>query len=237
MTFNRIQMLRNKQIKIARDRKDSYMYIQGPTIGQVYEDEKLFLVAQIIMMPEKELINFLNLQDSKLNKLELLTLLLTQFQEKEMFLEKFQKIILDLYVKNEKLFVGAQLLKLKELQKIEEVLQIIMGQKISTSKDEEELSPEEKRMLELEEKIKAKKQKQEEEEGKTEQDANTIEDIMIAVIYEFGFDLEKIMNMNYFTLIWFYSYTSKLHVYRINQFAIGSGMVKKINSDYFTSLK
>jgi ATP phosphoribosyltransferase regulatory subunit HisZ len=154
-----------------------------------------------------------------------------------MFLEKFQKIILDLYVKNEKLFVGAQLLKLKELQKIEEVLQIIMGQKISTSKDEEELSPEEKRMLELEEKIKAKKQKQEEEEGKTEQDANTIEDIMIAVIYEFGFDLEKIMNMNYFTLIWFYSYTSKLHVYRINQFAIGSGMVKKINSDYFTSLK
>jgi hypothetical protein len=45
------------------------------------------------------------------------------------------------------------------------------------------------------------------------------------------------MNMNYFTLIWYYSYTSKLHVYRINQHAIGSGMVKKINTDYFTSLK
>jgi hypothetical protein len=57
------------------------------------------------------------------------------------------------------------------------------------------------------------------------------------VIYEFGFDFEKIMNMNYFTLIWYYSYTGKLHVYRINQQAISSGMVKKINTDYFTSLK
>jgi hypothetical protein len=45
------------------------------------------------------------------------------------------------------------------------------------------------------------------------------------------------MNMNYFTLIWYYSYTGKLHVYRINQQAISSGMVKKINTDYFTSLK
>jgi hypothetical protein len=45
------------------------------------------------------------------------------------------------------------------------------------------------------------------------------------------------MNMNYFTLLWYYSYTGKIHVYRINHFALSSGMVKKINTDYFTSLK
>jgi hypothetical protein len=60
---------------------------------------------------------------------------------------------------------------------------------------------------------------------------------MAAVSYEFGYTIEHMMNMNYFTLLWYYSYTGKIHVYRINHFALSSGMVKKINTDYFTSLK
>lgn len=97
------------------------------------------------------------------------------------------------------------------------------------------MTPQEKRMKELEAKVQAKKQKQKSNEDQDGQ--NILESIMIAVTYEFGFSLEDIMNMNYFTLIWYYSYTGKLHVYRINQQAIASGMVKKINTDYFTSLK
>ena len=90
-------------------------------------------------------------------------------------------------------------------------------------------------MKELEAKVQAKKDRKKSMEEKDDQ--SLIENIMIAVTYEFGFSLEEIMNMNYFTLIWYYSYTGKLHVYRINQQAIASGMVKKINTDYFTSLK
>ena len=233
MTFNRIQMLSNKPIRIARDKQDSYLFVQGPTIGQVYEDDKLFLATQILIMPEKELKNFLNLKDSKLNKLELLTLLLTNYKEKDDILEKFKQIILGLYIKDNKLYIDSELLKQQEVDRIESILQIIMGQKVEKKEDEPELSPQEKRLKDLEDKVKAKKQKQEPER----EDENGIENIIIAVIYEFGFDFEKIMNMNYFTLIWYYSYTGKLHVYRINQQAISSGMVKKINTDYFTSLK
>ena len=233
MTFNRIQMLSNKPIRIAREKQDSYLFVQGPTIGQVYEDDKLFLATQILIMPEKELKNFLNSSESKLNKLELLTLLLTSYQEKDILLEKFKQIILGLYVKEDRLYIDKQLLKQQEVLRIESILQIIMGQKVEEKEEEPELSPQEKRLKDLEEKVKAKKQKQ---EVQPEED-NGIENIIIAVIYEFGFDFEKIMNMNYFTLIWYYSYTGKLHVYRINQQAISSGMVKKINTDYFTSLK
>lgn len=233
MTFNRIQMLSNKPIRIAREKQDSYLFVQGPTIGQVYEDDKLFLATQILIMPEKELKNFLNSSESKLNKLELLTLLLTSYQEKDILLEKFKQIILGLYVKEDRLYIDKQLLKQQEVVRIESILQIIMGQKVEEKEEEPELSPQEKRLKDLEEKVKAKKQKQ---EVQPEED-NGIENIIIAVIYEFGFDFEKIMNMNYFTLIWYYSYTGKLHVYRINQQAISSGMVKKINTDYFTSLK
>ena len=226
-------MLSNKPIRIAREKQDSYLFVQGPTIGQVYEDDKLFLATQILIMPEKELKNFLNSSESKLNKLELLTLLLTSYQEKDILLEKFKQIILGLYVKEDRLYIDKQLLKQQEVVRIESILQIIMGQKVEEKEEQPELSPQEKRLKDLEEKVKAKKQKQ---EVQPEED-NGIENIIIAVIYEFGFDFEKIMNMNYFTLIWYYSYTGKLHVYRINQQAISSGMVKKINTDYFTSLK
>jgi hypothetical protein len=197
MTFNRIQMLSNKPIRIARDKQDSYLFVQGPTIGQVYEDDKLFLATQILIMPEKELKNFLNLKDSKLNKLELLTLLLTNYKEKDDILEKFKQIILGLYIKDNKLYIDSELLKQQEVDRIESILQIIMGQKVEKKEDEPELSPQEKRLKDLEDKVKAKKQKQEPER----EDENGIENIIIAVIYEFGFDFEKIMNMNYFTLI------------------------------------
>jgi len=238
MIFNRIQMLRNKPIKIARDKKDSYLYVQGPTIGEIYEDDKLFLAIQILLMSEKELKEFIDVEDPKANKIDLLKIMLNSFQEKDFLLEKMQKIILGLNIKSKELYVDTQLLKIKELERIKEILQIIMGQKNAEEKQPEgELSPEEKRIQELEEKIKSKKTKDTNAPEDKDTKDNTIEDIMAAVIYEFGFDFEKIMNMNYFTLIWYYSYTGKLHVYRINQHAIGSGMVKKINTDYFTNLK
>lgn len=235
MTFNRVQMLRNKPIRIARDKEDSYLYVQGPTIGQIYEDEKLFLLSQVLMMEEKELKNFLQINIDGLDKLSMITIMLTQFKEKNILLEKIKQIILDLEIVKAKIYINEDILTKKELSRIEEILLIVMGQKRETKEEEHELSPEEKRIKELEEKVQAKKNKQKSNEEKDEQ--NIMEDIMIGVIYEFGFSLEQIMNMNYFTLIWYYSYTGKLHVYRINQHAIGSGMVKKINTDYFTSLK
>lgn len=236
MIFNRIQMLRNKPIRIARENEGEYLFVQGPTIGEIYEDEKLFLASQILTMQDKELKKFLNIDIEDLNKMGMITMILTRFSEKEIMLERFQKIILGLNINKGRIFVDKDPLKEKELERIEEILLIILGQRREDKEEkpeEENLSPQEKRMKELEEKVRAKKEKAKEQND----DDNIIENIMISVIYEFGFSIEQIMNMNYFTLIWYYSYTGKLHVYRINQHAIGSGMVKKINTDYFTSLK
>lgn len=239
MIFNRIQMLRNKPIRVARDHTDSYLYVQGPTIGELYEDDKLFLVSQILLMEEKELKDFLKMEDEKLNKLDLMTILLIQFEEKDILLEKFKKILLKLHLKNNKIFIDDQPLRISEVNKIKEILEIIMGQKTVSGQIEknQKLSEEEKRLLALEEKIKAKKTEQAKPKENNKGEENALEDIIIAVIYEFGLNIENIMNMNYFTLIWYYSYTGKLHVYRINQHAISSGAVKTINTDYFTSLK
>lgn len=229
-------MLRNMPMKVARENKDDYLYIQGPSIGDLYEDDKLFLISQILLMKENDLKDFLKIED-KSTKLELITTLLTKFEEKDVLMEKIKEIILDINIKNDKIYIGTKILKKVELERITQILEIIMGQKTNLELEEKELSPDEKRLKQLEEKVQAKKQKQKSEVQGAESDENAIENIMIAVIYEFGFDFEKIMNMNYFTLIWYYSFTGKLHVYRINQQAIASGMVKKINTDYFTGLK
>jgi hypothetical protein len=62
------------------------------------------------------------------------------------------------------------------------------------------MTDDEKRLLQLEEKIKKKKQAQE-DPGKEVDSKSILEDIIIAVTYEFGFTLEHIMNMNYFALL------------------------------------
>ena len=237
MTFNRIQLLRNKPMKVAREIRDLYLYVQIPTIGDIYEDDKLFLISQILMMKEEELKTFLNIENNQLNKLQMLSLLLEQETDEHDLFEKIKRIILDISIKKGIIFVGAHPLKPIELNRISEILQIGMGQKNQMDEPEEELSEEELKLKKLEEKIQAKKQQQKEESSKVESEENRMEDIMISVMFEFDLSLENIMNMNYFTLIWYYSYTSKLHVYRINQHAISSGMVKKINTDYFTGLK
>jgi hypothetical protein len=128
MTFNRIQMLRNMPMKVARENKDEYLYVQGPSIGDLYEDDKLFLVSQILLMKENELKDFLKIED-KSTKLELITTLLTKFEEKDVLMEKIKKIILDINIKNDKIYIGAKILKKVELERITQILEIIMGQK------------------------------------------------------------------------------------------------------------
>jgi hypothetical protein len=231
-----MQMLRNKPIRISRDKENLYLYVQGPTIGEIQEDEKLFLAGQMLMMQKEDLKELIQMENDKLSSLEMITLVLTKFEDKDIILKSFQKLILGLKVEKNRLFVEEDPLTEGELIRIKQILLTIMGQKPKMETEEKDLTPEEIRMRELEKKVQSKKKEKEEIEG-TDEKQNMIEDIMVAVIYEFGFSIEQIMNMNYFTLIWYYSYTGKLHVYRINQHAIGSGMVKKINTDYFTSLK
>jgi len=197
MTFNRIQLLRNKPIKISRSLPNLYFHVQGPTIGEVYDNDKLFLVVQILMMEEAELKKFLKIED-KLSKLEILTLILTKFEERGIILIEMQKVILGLNLKDNKIFIDKYQMTKKELELTSEVLQLIMGQKNDSNIEGENLNPEEIRVRELEKKVQEKKKKEDKKEVDSE---NLLENIIMAVIYEFRLSIEEIMNMNYFTLI------------------------------------
>lgn len=238
MTFNRIQLLRNKPIKIERDSENGFLYVQGPSIGTVYEDELLYFLVQLIIMSKEELIDYLKIKNLKYSKMEIINLIFKETKDAELLSQKISEIIIDSQIEDEYLCVNGKEITDNEISLIANILKIVMGQKKydEVVVENKELSDQEKKLAELEKKIQQKKQKQTEDKEVTE-DKNVLEDIMAAVSYEFGYTIEHMMNMNYFTLLWYYSYTGKIHVYRINHFALSSGMVKKINTDYFTSLK
>jgi hypothetical protein len=202
MTFNRIQLLRNKPIKIERDSKQGFMYVQGPSIGAIYEDELLYFLVQIMTMSKEELTDYLSVKNLKYSKMEIINLIFQESENSEILIEKMSKIIIDSHVEEEYLCVNGQEITDNEMSLIANLLKITMGQKKYDEVDVEnkELSDYEKRLAELEKKIQEKKQKQAEEKQDTE-DKNVLEDIMAAVSYEFGYTIEHMMNMNYFTLL------------------------------------
>jgi hypothetical protein len=238
MIFNKIQLLRNKPIQIERDEVGTFIRVQPPTISNLYDDSLFFFTIQLVTMELEELKDFLKVQNKKFNRINIINTVLEEAKESHEILSHLQKIIFDLSFEEGFLCVDRIEITNKEIEKISKLLRIAIGEERYEEYSEEpkELTDQEKRLLELEEKIKKKKETQKETD-KTVESKSVLEDIIISVTYEFGFTMEHIMNMNYFTLLWYYSYTGRIHVYRINQFAIGSGMVKKINTDYFTSLK
>jgi hypothetical protein len=238
MTFNRVQLLRNKPIKVLRENEKDFIYVQGPTIAELYDNELYFFVVQLLVLPREDLIKLLESKNDKYSKIEMINIVLTESDQKEIFKEYMSKIIIGSKMKGHFLSHNGQEITEKEIEMISDLISIIMGQKKyeEYSEEQKELTDEEKRLAELEKRIQEKKKRKVESEQK-EEPKNILEDIMIALTYEFGFTIEHMMQMNYFTILWYYSYTGKLHVYRFNQFALSSGAVKKINTDYFTSLK
>lgn len=238
MTFNRLQLLRNKIIKVERENKKDFLNIKGPSVGELYDDSIKFFMIQVLIMSKEQLIEYLNITNEKYSKIEMINVILQEAQDAENLKATIADIIVGAQMQEGFLCYEDIEITEKEIEKVSHLLKIIMGQKKydENATEESQLSDDEKRMLALEEKIKKKKAEQQKNEEAVDS-KNVLEDIMIALAYEFNLTIEQMMDMNYFTLLWYYSYTGKIHVYRTNQFALSSGMVKKINTDYFTGLK
>jgi hypothetical protein len=56
--------------------------------------------------------------------------------------------------------------------------------------------------------------------------------MIIAVIKDFNKNMEEIMALNIYTLLWYYNYSLRLNNYRIETIAYGNGLIKKHR--YFT---
>ena len=142
------------------------------------------------------------------------------------------------YIKNSEymdkaIFVNHEKVMSYELDYIIDKILISIGQKNFDEEekiDEEKLNPAIAKIMkaqkESEEKLKKIKQK------KSEGGLN-IEQIMLAVTYEFGITSKDILELNYFGLIWYFSYVGKVDAHKLNQMILSSGMSKQKSYNYW----
>jgi uncharacterized UBP type Zn finger protein len=202
MTFNKIQLLRNQPIQVERENPGTHLFVQPPTISQLYDDNLYFFTIQLLTVEIESLKNILKVKNKKLSRVEIINIILEEADENQEILKHLQKIILGCYFDQNFLCLKEKEITETEINKISKLLKISIGEQKYEDYSEEEktMTDDEKRLLQLEEKIKKKKQAQE-DPGKEVDSKSILEDIIIAVTYEFGFTLEHIMNMNYFALL------------------------------------
>jgi hypothetical protein len=202
MTFNRLQLLRNKIIKVERENDKGFLSVKGPSIGELYDDSMKFFMIQILMMSKEDLVKYLNITNDKYSKMEMINVILEEAEDKNLLKETMANIIIGAEMEEGFLcYEGVEITE-KEIERVSHLLKIIMGQKKydENATGESELSEDEKRMLALEEKIKKKKAEQQKNEEAVDS-KNVLEDIMVALAYEFNLTIEQMMDMNYFTLL------------------------------------
>jgi hypothetical protein len=202
MTFNKIQLLRNQPIQVERENPGTHLFVQPPTISQLYDDNLYFFTIQLLTVEIESLKNILKVKNKKLSRVEIINIILEEADENQEILKHLQKIILGCYFDQNFLCLNEKEITETEINKISKLLKISIGEQKYEDYSEEEktMTDDEKRLLQLEEKIKKKKEAQ--QGASKEVDSKSIlEDIIIAVTYEFGFTLEHIMNMNYFALL------------------------------------
>jgi hypothetical protein len=202
MTFNKIQLLRNQPIQVERENPGTHLFVQPPTISQLYDDNLYFFTIQLLTVEIESLKNILKVKNKKLSRIEIINVILEEADENQEILNHLQKIILGCYFDQNFLCLNEKEITETEINKISKLLKISIGEQKYEDYSEEEktMTDDEKRLLQLEEKIKKKKEAQ--QGASKEVDSKSIlEDIIIAVTYEFGFTLEHIMNMNYFALL------------------------------------
>jgi glutamyl/glutaminyl-tRNA synthetase len=133
---------------------------------------------------------------------------------------------------NKELFVGGEKVMSYELQYIADSMLMSLGQEEYIDKKEktkEDTNPIMAKIL--------KQQKEAEEKLKkakaSKDDKLSIEEIILAVSYEFHIDYQKILQMSYYGLIWYFGYVGKVDAHKLNQMILSSGMSKQKTYSYW----
>lgn len=209
-----------------------------PTIKDLFEDKDLKkFIAFISLTPKK-------VKESTTLKLpfkyetqgDLIKGLVT-FTEYGVILAKyFLKYIVDSDYTNKEIVVNGEKIISTEFDYIAKVILVSMNQipyeEIEIKKEEtKEINPIIKDIMEkqkqAEDKLKKIKAKKDKGSGLT------IEQILLAITYEFHLTPEYLLGLNYYGLIWYFGYVGKVDAHKLNQQILSSGMSKQKSYNYW----
>lgn len=233
-TFDKMSLIHNIPVQFSiNDRRT--IEFKFPTIrdslGDI--DFKVFL-GMITLTPEKIQEKNLNFNFIIQKHGDVIQGLIGSKEYSQLLVKYLLKYIKNSEYKEKAIFVDNEKVMSYELEYIIDKILISVGQKNFEEEeekvDEKTLNPEIAKILkaqkESEEKLKKVKQKK-------SQGSLSIEQIMLAVTYEFNISSKDLLELNYFSLIWYFGYVGKVDAHKLNQMILSSGMSKQKSYNYW----
>jgi hypothetical protein len=167
---------------------------------------------------------------------------------KELLMNYFCSYIDGAEIKDGLLSVQGEEVTFYELEYIVKVLLVsmymekldenLLTKKIEIKKEtDKELSPAEKKLLEKQKLAEEKLRKAKESKSTGSGSGLAIEEILLAISYEFGTSFEELLNRNYYSIIWQFGYVGKIDSHKLHQIIMGTGNSKNKNYSYWLSNK
>lgn len=223
------------EFKLQDRRNIKFTY---PTVEDLLTDLDLQLFLTLISLTKEKL------QETKIpinfpteNRGQIISNFIA-FSDYGLILKKyFSKYVENVEVKEDGLYINDLKLNSEEYNYIAWIMLISCGaeqvadEDIAPVKKVEKLTPEMEAILakqkEAEEKLRRIKQK------KAKNSGFTIEQVMLAITYEFGIPMKDLIKLNYYSLFWYFSFVGKVDSHKLNQLIISSGFSKKKDYSYW----
>jgi glutamyl/glutaminyl-tRNA synthetase len=234
-TLQKLSLIENIPVEFNIDNRRPITFVCPTTYDLFSElDIKIFLtVISLTTQKIKELKLNVNFDTSTTGKIIQGFMGFTDYGT--ILRKYFLKYIKNSEVVENAIFVQKEKVLSSELDYISDIIQISLGQKEFEEKQESEAELKDsvigkilQAQKEAEEKLKKVKSKKA-KSGK----GYSIEEIMLAVSYEFGYSMKDLLNKTYFSLIWHFGFVSRVDAHKLNQMILSSGMSKKKSYSYW----
>lgn len=232
-TFDKVTLIHNIPVQFSINNR-RLLEFRFPTIKETLQnlDFKVFLGAMKLTPEEAKKQNIaVNFKIETTG--DIIQILIVDKNYAKILVPFLLKYIKDSEYKENAIFVNNEKVMSYELDYIISCILISLSQK-EFEKEEENSDVEKNPMIEKilkaqkesEEKLKKAKQKQ-------SKGSLTLQEIMLAVTYEFGISQKDLLDSNYFSLIWYFGYVGKVDGHKLNQMILSSGLSKQKNYSYW----
>lgn len=235
-TLQKISLIENISIQFSINER-RIIEFKCPTVYDLISDlEFKKFMSVISLTPEKVKELKLNLPFDSSEHGKLIQGFMAFSEYSKLLLKYFKKFVKDSEILENTLVVNSEKVMSYELKYIVEVMQMSLGQKVFIEDAEESSSIDKDSLMgKILEQQKTAEEKLRKVKAKKAANAKgySIEEIMLAISYEFGLTLQELLNKTYFALIWYFGYVSKVDAHKLNQQILSSGMSKQKSYNYW----
>lgn len=247
-TLDKVSLITNLPIEFSINERRKIKF-RLPTLKEYLDDLdfKKFL-GVISLTPErvKEMKLQLKFETKSIGGIIKGFMYLTEY--KELLMNYFTKYIYAAEIKDGLLVVGGEELTYYELEYIVKIILVsmymekldesLLSKKLELKQEQEkELSEVEKKLLEKQKAAEEKLRKAKEVKSTGGGKGLAIEEILLAISYEFNVSFEELLNRNYYSIIWQFGYVGKVDSHKLSQIVLGTGNSKNRNYSYWLSNK